>query len=106
MNRIIRVFLNVDMRNQHTGLTNVALRENISLKKLKLNEHVIFINNKKNRLKMFSSNGLLSYLKSDKGALNLNLIEQIPRCFNENETINWTKAQRLALEKQFKQLNI
>lgn len=100
MNKIIRVFLNVDMRNQHNGLTRVAANESVDLLKIKPHEHVIFINTRKNKLKMFSTNGVLSYVMAKEGMLNLAMIEQIPRCFNQDSTLDWNKAQRLALEKQ------
>jgi hypothetical protein len=100
MNKVVRVFFETDMRNQHDGLKEVAKAEKVDLDKLSPGEHVVFINMAKDRLKMFSSGGVLSYLRSQTGKLNMMVIEQIPQCFSAKRGVNWPKAQKLALEKQ------
>jgi transposase len=48
---------------------------------------------------IYSTQGLLSYYKAPKGErLNLNMIQELPRCFSA-KGINWKKAHKLAVEK-------
>jgi hypothetical protein len=110
MNSIVRFIPKTDMRNQHDGLAAVAKSHGIDLKKLEPGEHVVFANNAMNKLKLYSgfkrtdgegdSIGVLSYVRADKGRLDLGLIEQIPQCFDARSGINWDKAAKLSLEKQ------
>jgi hypothetical protein len=51
---------------------------------------------------MYSANNLLSYWKARKGEkLNLNVIQEIPRCFDAKAGMNWEAAEKIALEKLF-----
>lgn len=99
MNRILYVFLDVDARSQHLGLSKIAATKSINTDKLKKNEHVIFINKKRDKIKVISHEGIMTYKKSMHGPLDLMAIEHIAQCFNEDSSIDWTKAQQLALEK-------
>lgn len=102
MNKILRVFLETDMRSQHDGLIKVAKAQKVDLTSVNMGEHVLFINRKMDRIKLYSSSGVLSYFRSTKGRLSLHVIEQIPRCFDAKGKINWDQAERLALDKQLK----
>lgn len=98
-NTIVRVFKDTSMINQHDGLVRIALSKKVRLDTLGAGEHVVFLNSALNRVKMFSTNGVLSYYRVSKGKLNLNMIEMIPQCFNAKAGMDWEKADRLALEK-------
>lgn len=95
-NKIIRVFLNTDMRNQHEGLIQMAKKQKVDPEKLEDGEHVIFVNAARNKLKVFSSNGLLSYKRQEKGRLNMEAIIRIPQSFSGGN-LNWKEAQKQAL---------
>lgn len=97
-NNIIRVFQNTDMRKQHDGLTELAKSKKVNLKNLGAGEHVVFLNNKLNRIKLFSANGVLSYYRAPSGRVNLKMIEMIPACFNAGG-MDWNQAERLAIDK-------
>lgn len=101
MNKILRVFLDTDMRNQHDGLEKIATKNKVSLIDLDQGSHVIFVNTRCNKIKIYSSNGVLSYMKKDTGGkLDLNMIEMIPHSFNQTGAIDWNKAAKLSLEKK------
>ena len=99
-NKIIRVFLGVDMRNQHDGLATLASKNKVTLANLDPGEHIIFINEKQNKIKVFSCRGTLTYIRKDKGRIDLNFIEMIPQAFNQFGELEWAKAEKLSLEKR------
>lgn len=102
MNKILRVFLDVDMRNQHDGLSTLATKNKVNLSNLDPGCHVIFINSKQNKIKVFSCRGTLTYIRKDKGRIDLNFISMIPQAFNDFGELEWAKAEKLSLEKRLK----
>ena len=104
-NKVVRVFFNVNMSAQHFGLYNVAMAEKINLNALRQGEHAVFINKKCNRIKVYSSNGCLSYMKRDKG-IDLGIIQMIAQSFSESGELSFTKAEKLSLEKKLKKLDV
>jgi hypothetical protein len=101
VNTIKFLFIGADMRCQHAGMLKIAQSKKEDLTKLKQGEHAVFMNNERNKIKLYSVGGLLSYLKLHRnGRVTPELIESIPECFNANGTVNWDKAQRVALEKE------
>lgn len=103
MNKVIHVFQNVDMRNQHDGLTALALKKKINLKALPPGEHVVFINANVNKIKVYSPDGtpdgVLSYKRKTDGVINLGMIEELPRCMGSDGKFNLEKAEKLAIER-------
>ena len=91
-NRVVRIFLDVDFRNQHTGLSLVASKHKVDVDALKDGEHLIFVNSKRNKIKMYSSRGVLSYLRLKKGVIDLNTLVEIPKCFSHNLSVSYDKA--------------
>jgi len=100
MNKVIRVFLETDMRSQHMGLIEIAKTKKVNLSKLEPGEHVIFINQAGNKMKLFSASGVLSYIRKDRGKIDLNMIEFIPSCWNARTGIDWDEASRKSLERK------
>jgi hypothetical protein len=81
MNKIVRFFPHADLRCQHDGLISMALKHKVNVLKLKPGEHAIFVNNAWNKLKMFSSGGVLSYLRLRTGRIDPRSIQHIPDAF-------------------------
>ncbi len=104
MNKVVHIFQNVDMRNQHDGLAKLAQKKGVKLAELDKGKHVIFINANVNKIKMYSTDGgpdgVLSYKRSSGGPLNLGMIENIPHCFGADGKIDWVKAEKITLEAQ------
>ena len=92
------------MRNQHDGLTRLAFKHKVRLDNLGAGEHVLFLNTRLDKIKMYSANGVLSYYRAPGGnKLNLNMVSFIPQCFG-GSGMNWQKAERLAVESMLAKL--
>lgn len=103
MQRLVQCFLDTDMRNQHDGLAKLAAKRDVNVYKLRKGEHIVFINGKLNRVKMFSKGGVLSYLKLRKGMeFNLDTLRKIPEAFNESESFEliYSKALKSAIREK------
>jgi hypothetical protein len=98
-NQVVHLFKDVDMRNQHNGLQRIAQKQKVRLDALGAGEHVVFLNSRLNKVKLYSHQGVLSYYRSPSGKLNLHIVEQIPACFSAKGGMDWDKADRLALER-------
>lgn len=99
MNKLIRLFLETDMRLQHTGLRDLAAREGVHINALTKGEHVIFLNKAKTRVKLYSYNGVLSYLWNAKTPLDLAAIQEIPNTFARGR-FDMDAAMKTRLEKK------
>lgn len=98
--KIIRYFSDVDMRNGHNGLRQIARDEGIDLRRVPEGQFVIFMNKKKNCLKMFASYNVLAHVKLDEGKIDPRVIAHIPACFNGRE-IDYDKALRKVMRREF-----
>ena len=78
---VIRVFLNADLRCGHDGLTAMAKKEKINLAELEYGQFTVFINSKKDKLKVYAQNDVLAYYRSPHGRLEMRAIDKIPMAF-------------------------
>lgn len=99
MNNILRVFTDTDMRCQHPGLKKVAAKQRVLLDNLTAGEHVIFINTACDRMKMYSSGGVLSYIKTE-GRIDMRYISAFPKAFNASGKFEYDLAVKEVLEKK------
>jgi hypothetical protein len=87
-NRLLHVFFEVNMGNQHDGLAILALERKVSLKALQPGELVCFVNKAQTRLKIVAGTGepdglgIIAYYRSPKGRLDLRALKYIPTAFN------------------------
>jgi hypothetical protein len=91
------------MRTMHKGMG--ALLDKQGIKRLATDEAVIFINRARDRLKSYSYNGVISYVRftgSDKRAIDLSAIDEIARAFNSDGTLDYNRALKKHLEKRLK----
>lgn len=98
---ILQIFHDTDLRNVHRGLAEIAKKHKVDVNKLRDNEHLIFLNSAKTKIKLYSSHGLVSYYVSPSGKLNLHMIDELPKAFGA-QGFDWKKAERVALEKLLK----
>ena len=92
MNRVVAVFVGVDLRCQHDGLAKVARKRRVEPLKLKPGQHVVFVNGKRDKVKMYSANMIVSYLKLPRGeVVDLRALKYFPESFSGGE-ISYTKA--------------
>lgn len=102
MNRVTHFFVGADLRCQHDGLALLAAKKGVSVSKLKEGNHVIFVNNSKNKIKMYSPGGVLSYMKSDR-RLDLQAVGRIPQTFGKSIELKYKGALKSRIEKTLKQ---
>ncbi len=79
-NRLLRVFLDVNMGKGHVALTEYAKQHKVSVAKLEPGEHVVFINRKADKMKIFSTNNVVSY-KRETHRLDLGALQHFAECF-------------------------
>lgn len=92
------------MRSAHPGLRRMAEKSNIDLTKLNEGEAVIFINAKKTKMKAYSYNGVLSYVRFDdpKRPIDMSSLNEIPRAFDRRGTLHYNRALLLTLQKKLR----
>ena len=99
MNRVIRYFPDTDLRAGHDMLLSIAKEHKLSLKDLEPGEFVIFVNRRKDALKMFAgSTNLIAYLRLPSGRLDMRTIQMIPQFFNGGE-IKYDQALKKVIER-------
>ena len=101
MSRVIQCFLGVNMIQGHDGLSKLAKGKGIDVKSLEPGNFVVFINNRKDRIKVYTANNVIAYLRMDSGKIDLRTISEIPRPFNASGKIDYDKALKDALLKAF-----
>ncbi len=100
--KAVNLFLGADLRSGHPGLTKLAKSRGIVLKELRKGEAVIFVNSKKDKMKAFAWNGVLSYIRFDdaKRSIDLSALDEFPRAFNADGSMDYTRALKASLEKR------
>lgn len=99
--KTIHVFVGVDMRQSHLGLTKLASQNKIDLNTMQQDSAIVFISRDRMRMKAYSGNGVLSYLVSSdrKRPFDLQAIDEFPKAFDKNGTMNYEKALKERLKK-------
>lgn len=98
-NGILRVFLNVDMRNGHDGLSEIAAENDIKVSEIELGNYIVFVNNQRNKMKLYASNDVIAYTRLPAGRkIEMRVIKELPRVFNGRQ-INYDAALKLAVDK-------
>ncbi len=98
---IIRCFLDSDLRCSHDGLAEQAKKSGIKVEDLKTGEYVVFVNHKKDRVKVYAAFNVLAYLKLPPGtSMDLNVIRAIPRAFTASGRLDYDKALKETVEEK------
>lgn len=100
MIKIVQVFLGADMRCSHHGLAELAKQNKIDVHNLEQGEFVLFVNNEKNKLKLYATNNIIAYLALEKGHIDMRTIALIPKSFTASGRIEYDKALRTVLERE------
>lgn len=102
--KAVKVITGADLRAMHPGLKKLAARFDIDLGNLKDGEAVLFINRAKDKLKSYSSNGVVSYVRFDdkKRSIDMDALNEIPRSFNSDGSLDYNRALKSALTKKLK----
>ncbi len=91
-NKILRVFTDVHMGLGHAGLTAYAAKHDVHTKKLVPGEHLVFINKKVDKMKIYSAENIVSY-KWDSRRLEMGALSHFNECFGA-EGFEYTNALR------------
>lgn len=98
--RVLQCFFNADLRNGHEGLQQIATEAGLDVGKLSPGQYVIFVNAKRDRLKLYAANHVVAYYKAPAGqSINLLTIQEIPRAFMSTGRIDYDVALKAAIEK-------
>ncbi len=98
MNKIIRIFSDVDLRNGHDGLNSLAAEKKIKLNDLADGEFVFFLNAKKDKIRIFCSRDAFISWRSPSGKIRMEMLKELPLAFNGRE-FDFRGAMRKSLEK-------
>jgi hypothetical protein len=97
--KVLQVFLGTDLRCTHLGLAEIAKRNKVDVEKLIPGEYVLFLNNDKNKLKLYAANHIVAYLRlPGNQKLDMKTIALIPRAFHGSGRIDYNKALKEVLE--------
>ena len=81
MNRVVQVFFNSDLRCGLDGLTIIAKKAGVNSDDLSDGEFLVFINKKKNMMRVFHGN-MFTHYRPESGRVNYGMIQHLPRSFN------------------------
>jgi len=79
--RVAQVFINTDMRTWHKGLAKLCATHGINVDDLTPGQVVVFINNKRTKLKMYCANKIVAYLNNGQERLTFEQLSAIPEAF-------------------------
>lgn len=89
------------MRKSHDGLVSYAKQKRIDLTKLPDETACVFISSNRLRIKTYSYNHVLGYLKAPSyRPFDLTAIDEFPRAFNKDGLMDYNKALKARLEKE------
>jgi len=100
MNKLIRYFHSVDLRNSHNGLSFIAKKHGIDTRKLGQGEFIAFTNRAQTKIKLYAGGDVIAYLRVSKGRIDPRVIQNLPKHFNGG-SINYDLAIEDTLKKQF-----
>jgi hypothetical protein len=100
--KTVHVFTDVDMRMGHEGLEDVARGHRVSLKGLEAGEAAVFISRNRMRMKAYSWNGVVSYLRAKAlRPFDLSAVDEFAKAFSPEGVMDYDKAIKKRLEKLF-----
>lgn len=109
--RIAQVLLNVDLRNSHDGLMEIAKKRGITAEDLKPGQYLVFVNDNKDRFKIFAMapsgrGAIVAYYKSYAGRVDRAEIETVPAAFGIKKRFSTREdiAERMDEELRYKRV--
>lgn len=98
--KTVNVFLGVDLRLGHDGLSAYAATRKVKMTELRPGEAVVFINTKRTYMKSYSWNKVLSSVRSVdiNRPIDIDVMDYLAQAFNKDGTMDYPKALKMALE--------
>lgn len=101
-NKVIQVFLDTDMRYSFHGLIQICTENKIKIEEKEHGEFIVFLNTKRNYLKIIACNGteypILAAYQVPNRIIDLRIISHIPKAFNASGRFEIDKATQVFLE--------
>lgn len=101
MAKLLQVFLDSDLRLGHPGLARLANKNGIKVGELGVGEYVMFVNVKKNKLKLYAANEIVAYLRLPKGSIDVRTLALIPKTFESRGRLDYDGDLRTVIEREF-----
>ena len=90
--KVIEIYHHVNIANGHDGLHQIAAEDDIDLGALQKGTFIVFLNSKKDRIKLFAHNDTYAYYRLKKGQIMTNqIIKDMVLSFGEataSRTVN------------------
>jgi hypothetical protein len=108
---LLHIFWDVDFRNGHDGLNQIAKEKKIQIRNMPHGEMVLFVNSKRNMIKVLAStgeensNGVVAFYKCPRGRINEYSLQFIAQAFRGGE-IRYDEALKRGLLKQLGVKNV
>lgn len=92
MSQVLQVFLDSDLRAGHIGLSKKARQAGHSTDSLDPGQFLVFVNTKRNRMKVYAARQIIAYIQTPKGEhVDLRTIQHIPNVFRGGQ-VDYSKA--------------
>lgn len=104
--RIVQVFLNVDFRYGHDGLTVYALKNKVDVKQLNNGQYVVFVNTRRDKVKVYAANNIVAYMQLPRGRkVDMGVIRLIPKAFSNSGNLDYDGMLKDVIEKSLASKN-
>lgn len=101
MSKLIHCYLNSDLRCGHRGLSKVAQKDGFKVNELEPGNYLVFINTKKDKVKVYAAHQVVAYLMLEKGrSIDLRVIQMIPKAFEGKGRFDYDESLTELLEKK------
>jgi hypothetical protein len=98
--KAVKFLFNADLRGGHDNLKAQSKKVGVDLEKLETEEAAVFINRQRNKIKTYSYNGVMSYIRfteeSHRG-IDMNALSEIARAFDKRGQLDYNKALKASL---------
>lgn len=103
-NETVNVFLAVDLRLGHDGLTAYAKEHKVDMADLKTGEAVVFINTKRTHMKSYSWNKVVCVVRAQdiNRPIDVDVMDYLAQTFSQDGVMDYPAALKMALETKLK----
>lgn len=104
--KAVKFLFDADMRGGHDMLVKQAKSIGVDLSRLKENEATVFINRNKDKIKAYSYNKVMTYIRflpEDNRKIDMGALMEIARAFNSKGVLEYDKALKASLIQRLKE---
>lgn len=100
MNKLARYFADADLRGGYDSLSVAAKKQGLILRDLPKGHFAAFVNRKRDKLKLATSNDLVAYLRLEGRRIDPRVIQTLPQYF-DGGAIHYDRAIEVVMRRQF-----